>query len=108
MTNKSGGKRDGFNLLVGFFETIAVGLFLALGLDLLGGSLDNQVAALELIGLFVLLAWLTKKIGEVAHIPDRILGFSLRPLLEAPIAGSGRCRRIELDDLCLGHTVVTF
>ena len=87
----------------GVLEIIAVVVFLALVLDLLGGSSGDQVAVLELIGILILLAWLAKKIDKGVHIPDLILGLFLRPLLEAPIAGSVRHRRIEPDDFCLGH-----
>ena len=90
-------------LIVHVFETIAVFLFIMLIVGLFGGSLDNQSGLIQLIGLFVLLAWLAKKLIKVAHKADPIMGFSLLPLLEAPIANSGRYRRIELHDLCSGH-----
>ena len=102
MTNKERGKGDGFSpltFMAGFFETIAVVLFLALVVDLLGGSPEDRVAALELIGLFVLLGWLTKKIDKVVSVVSDNLEKFVRWLERDAKTGSP----MQIKDLPKGH-----
>lgn len=91
MTSKELGKRDGFSPLMfmaAFLEIIAVILFLALVVDLYGGSPADQVPVFELIGLLVLFAWLTKKIDKVVCVVSDQLESFVRWFERDPRTGS--------------------
>ena len=106
MTNKEHCKRDKFNpmtSIAGFFETIAVVAFLVMVLDLLGGSSENQVAELEVIGLLVLLGWLIRKIDKLVRTADDNL--IKLPLFSKNVVSAGALifKPIDPNELCLWH-----
>ena len=106
MTNKDGCKGDGFSpllFLAGFVETIAVVLFLALVVDLIGGSPADQVPVFEVIGFFVLFAWLVRRIDKGVQFAGDHLDKFLRSLTNAEPAGSPTYTSIEPKDLCRRH-----
>ena len=102
MTIKERCKGDGFSpltFMAGFFETIAVVLFLALVVDLLGGSPEDQVPVFELIGLLVLFAWLMKKINNILSVVDVNLDKSMHWLTHILKPGSSAQKPIEIKGL---------
>ena len=89
--------------MVYVFEALAVFLFLVMAVEMLLDPGQDYIAMFNLIGFFVLCAWLLRKINKVIYIPDYILGLLLRRLLTIPIPGSLGDRQIQPQDLCLGH-----
>ena len=101
---------DSFSLLMViayFLETIAVVLFLAMAFGMSEQSSEGMLAALERIGMLVLVAWLVRRIDKVLKISinalDEPLGRLFRFLTNVAPAGSSTYEPIELKDLCSWH-----
>ena len=89
--------------IVYLFEAFAVCLFIMLIIGLSTESLTDQTGLIQLIGLFVLLAWLTSRLNKVVHAFSVMVSFLCNLVLDVPIAESVGHRRIEVKDLRRGH-----
>ena len=89
------------------FEVIAVVLFLVMALGMSGQSPEDRLAALEVVGILVLFAWLTRRISKivqiVANFSDTLLNRLLRLLTNVAPAGSSSYKPIEFGNLCGWH-----
>ena len=101
---------DGFNPVrftaIGL-EIIAVVLFLVMVLGMSGQSPEDRLGVLEIVGILVLFAWLTRKIDKVmqivANVSDTLLNRLLRFVTNVAPAGSSSYEPIELKNLCRWH-----
>ena len=110
MTNKERDTTTEFSpliLMANFLEIIAVVLFLVIFIDFSQQSSDSQLALLNVIGFFVLFAWLFRKIDKLVQIPldalDTLLDRLLRLLTNGAPVGSPIYKPIELKKLCGWH-----
>ena len=90
-----------------FLEAIAIVLFLVMVLGMSGQSSGDRLAALELVGVLVLFAWLIRRIDKVvqfqAYVLDTLLNRLLRSLTNVAPAESSIYQPIELKNLCSWH-----
>ncbi len=110
MANRARRVADEFNPLMfmaNALETIAVVLFLVMGIGISGQSSEDGLAVLELVGILVLFAWLFRRSNKVvqtaANVADTLLGRLLRSVTNVAPAGSSRYEPIELENLCSRH-----
>ncbi len=110
MANKRRDVTDGLSplmIMAHSFEAIAVVLFLVMALGMSGQSSEGRLAALEVVGILVLFAWLMKRIDKVvqfvANPLDSLLIRISRALTNVAPAGSSSYEPIELKNLCSWH-----
>ena len=94
-------------ILAHSFEALAVVLFLVMAFGMSGQSSEGRLAALEVVGILVLFAWLMKRIDKavqyVADPLDSLLNRLSRSLTNVAPAGSSSYEPIELENLCSWH-----
>ena len=106
MATKERGVTDGSSPLMfmaHFLEAIAIVLFLVMVLGMSGQSSGDRLAALEVVGVLVLFAWLIRRIDKFVQVLDAFLNRLLRSLTNAAPAGSSIYEPIELKNLCSWH-----
>ena len=110
MINKGRDITAGFTLLIFFayfFEITAVVLFLLITIGISRQSLEDQLGVFELIGILVLLGWLTRRINTVVQIAgyilDKLVNRLSRFLTNVAPAGSSTYEPIEIKNLCSWH-----
>lgn len=94
-------------VIANVIEILAVVFFLMMALGMSGQSPESRLDALQLVGTFVLIAWLIRRINRVLQFASSIL-YTLsnrlsRLLTNVAPAGSSDYEPIELKNLCIWH-----